>query len=186
MTTDMEKELINEQETAQTVKEDPQVQDTAAEEAVEEAVQPEEESVKLEKEKAELSDRLMRVMAEYDNYRKRTQREKDSAYGDAQAMLITELLPVIDNFERALDNECTDEGFKKGVEMIYSSIMQLLKKHGAESFGAIGDTFDPNVHHAVMHIEDESLEENSVAEVFQKGYKMGDRTLRCAMVKTAN
>lgn len=184
MNTDMEKELMQEQEAdaREDVKEE--VQENEQENQQDE--QPEDELSKMEKEKAELGDRLMRVMAEYDNYRKRTQREKDAAYGDAQAMLLTELLPVIDNFERALDNECADEGFKKGVEMIYSSIIQMLQKRDTEAFGAVGDTFDPNIHHAVMHIEDETLGEGCVAEVFQKGYKMGERILRCAMVKTAN
>ena len=145
------------------------------------------ESEKLTKELAAAKEAHIRTLAEYDNYRKRSTKEKQAAYGDAKADCIKELLPMMDNFERAVAAEATDvEGFKKGVEMIYKSFGDLLSKLGVEAFGEKGEKFDPNVHNGVMHDEDEELPENSVAEVFSKGYKLGDRILRPAMVKVAN
>lgn len=147
----------------------------------------ESETEKLTKELAAAKEAHIRTLAEYDNYRKRSTKEKQAAYGDAKADCIKELLPMMDNFERAVAAEATDvEGFKKGVEMIYKSFGDLLSKLGVEAFGEKGEKFDPNVHNGVMHVEDEELPENSVAEVFSKGYKLGDRILRPAMVKVAN
>ena len=147
----------------------------------------ESETEKLQKELAASKEAHIRTLAEYDNYRKRSTKEKQAAYGDAKADCIKELLPMMDNFERAVAAEATDvEGFKKGVEMIYKSFGDLLSKLGVEAFGEKGEKFDPNVHNGVMHVEDEELPENSVAEVFSKGYKLGDRILRPAMVKVAN
>lgn len=129
----------------------------------------------------------IRTLAEYDNFRKRTQKEKDAIYGDSKAKTLSELLPVLDNFERAALNSSADfEAYKKGVEMTFNSMLEVLKKLGVEPFGESGDKFDPNIHNAVMHCEDESLEENVVTDVFSKGYKLGDRVLRPAMVKVAN
>lgn len=147
----------------------------------------ESEADKLTKELAAAKEAHIRTLAEYDNYRKRSTKEKQAAYGDAKADCIKELLPMMDNFERALAAEATDvEGFKKGVEMIFKSFGDVLSKLGVEAFGEKGEKFDPNIHNGVMHVEDEELPENSVAEVFSRGYKLGDRILRPAMVKVAN
>ena len=142
---------------------------------------------KLEAELNETKDKLLRVMAEYDNFRKRSQKEKEMAYGDTKASTIAEFLPVYDNFERAMSAEAVDlDSFKKGIEMIFNQYGETFKKLGVESFGAKGDEFDPNIHNAVMHGEDDSLPENSIADVFSTGYKMGDRVIRPAIVKVVN
>ena len=155
------------------------------EEIVEEAEPTAEE--KLEAELNETKDKLLRVMAEYDNFRKRSQKEKEMAYGDTKASTIAEFLPVYDNFERAMSAGATDlDSFKKGIEMIFNQYGETFKKLGVESFGAQGDEFDPNIHNAVMHGEDDSLPENSIADVFSTGYKMGDRVIRPAIVKVVN
>ena len=155
------------------------------EEVVEETEPTAEE--KLEAELNETKDKLLRVMAEYDNFRKRSQKEKEMAYGDTKASTIAEFLPVYDNFERAMSAEAVDlDSFKKGIEMIFNQYGETFKKLGVESFGAKGDEFDPNIHNAVMHGEDDSLPENSIADVFSTGYKMGDRVIRPAIVKVVN
>lgn len=142
---------------------------------------------KLTEELAAEHDRLLRVMAEYDNFRKRSQKEKEMAYGDTKASTIAEFLPVYDNFMRAMSAEATDlESFKKGIEMIFNQYGETFKKLGVEAFGEKGDEFDPNIHNAVMHGEDESLPENSISDVFSTGYKMGDRVIRPAIVKVVN
>ncbi|MDD6021348.1 MAG: nucleotide exchange factor GrpE [Oscillospiraceae bacterium] len=149
-----------------------------------------EEQTKLEKLRKELDaakEAHIRTLAEYDNFRKRTQKEKEAIFGDCKAKVLTEILSVLDNFERAAMNDSADfEAYKKGVEMTFQSFSALLSKLGVEPFGEVGDKFDPNLYNAVMHCEDESLEENVVADVFSKGYKLGDRVLRHAMVKVAN
>ena len=142
---------------------------------------------KLTQELNETKDKLLRVMAEYDNFRKRSQKEKEMAYGDTKASTIAEFLPVYDNFERAMSADATDlDSFKKGIEMIFNQYGETFKKLGVESFGAKGDEFDPNIHNAVMHGEDENLPENSISDVFSTGYKMGDRVIRPAIVKVVN
>lgn len=142
---------------------------------------------KLEKELAAAKEAHIRTLAEYDNYRKRSTREKEAAYGDSKADCLKELLGVLDNFERAISAGETDlESYKKGVEMIYASFCETLKKLGVEAFGEKGEPFDPNIHNGVMHTEDESLGENVIAQVFSKGYRLGDRILRPAMVQVAN
>ena len=159
------------------------------EEVVEEAVENTEPTVeeKLTAELNETKDKLLRVMAEYDNFRKRSQKEKEMAYGDTKASTIAEFLPVYDNFLRAMSAEATDlDSFKKGIEMIFNQYGETFKKLGVESFGEKGETFDPNIHNAVMHGEDENLPENSISDVFSTGYKMGDRVIRPAIVKVVN
>ena len=142
---------------------------------------------KLTQELNETKDKLLRVMAEYDNFRKRSQKEKEMAYGDTKASTIAEFLPVYDNFERAMSADATDiDSFKKGIEMIFNQYGETFKKLGVEPFGEKGDEFDPNIHNAVMHGEDENLPENSVSDVFSTGYKIGDRVIRPAIVKVAN
>lgn len=132
-------------------------------------------------------DQYLRLAAEYDNFRKRSQREREAAFNDSRAVVLADFLPVIDNFERAAQNkEASYEDFQKGIDMTFQQLMEIMKKLGVEAFGAQGDAFDPNIHNAVMHVEDESLGENTVADVFSKGYRLGDRVLRHAMVKVAN
>ena len=160
-----------------------------AEEILEETVETAEPTVeeKLTTELNETKDKLLRVMAEYDNFRKRSQKEKEMAYGDTKASTIAEFLPVYDNFIRAMSAEATDlDSFKKGIEMIFNQYGETFKKLGVESFGEKGEAFDPNIHNAVMHGEDEELPENSISDVFSTGYKMGDRVIRPAIVKVVN
>lgn len=141
----------------------------------------------LNKELAAAKEAHIRTLAEYDNFRKRSAREKEGTWIEAKASCVSELLPMLDNFERALSVSDSDlESYKKGVEMIYQGFNETLKKLGVEAFGEEGDSFDPNFHSAVMHIDDASFEENVIAQVFSKGYKIGDKVLRPAMVKVAN
>ena len=141
----------------------------------------------LEKELAAAKEAHIRTLAEYDNYRKRSVKEKESIYTDAKASCLSELLPVLDNFSRALSVQQADaETYKKGMEMISTSFIETLKKLGVEAFGEKGEEFDPNFHNAVMSVEDDTLGENVIAEVFTKGYKLGDKVLRHAVVKVAN
>ena len=136
---------------------------------------------------ATMKDAHLRVLAEYDNFRKRSQREKEATYGDAKANTLKMLLPVLDNFDRAADNKTDDiEVYRKGIEMTLAQLSELLKNLEVESFGEVGDEFDPNIHSAVMTVENPDLPENSVAGVFEKGYKMGDRILRFATVQVTN
>ena len=134
----------------------------------------------------DLNDRYLRMAAEYDNFRKRTQREKDGIYQDAVADTVKKFLPVYDNLERALHHETADEAYKKGVEMTLTELVKILDALGVKPFGEAGEAFDPQRHNAVMHIEDESLGENVIAEVFQTGFAHGDKVIRFAMVKVAN
>jgi len=134
----------------------------------------------------DLQDKHLRLMAEYDNFRKRSAREKDEIYANAKAGVLGKFLPVQDDFERARQYACNSEEFAKGFEMIEKNFSGVLCSLGVEAFGEVGDCFDPQKHHAVMHIEDENLGENVLAQVLQKGYKIGDKILRCAMVQTAN
>ena len=143
----------------------------------------------LEKTQADLEEskaRYMRLAAEYDNYKKRTAREMDSRYEDAKLDILKEILPVLDNFERGMVTECSDSAYKEGVALIFKQFTDLLAQQGVTEIEAVGQPFDPNLHNAVMHIEDENFGENTVAEVFMKGYKQGDKVLRHSMVKVAN
>lgn len=141
----------------------------------------------LEKELADTKDQLLRVTAEYANFRKRSEKEKNESFTFATAKAVGEILTVADNLERALASEQEDyEGLKKGVEMTFNGLMASLEKLGVTTCGEVGEKFDPNFHNAVMHVDDDSLEENVITDVFQKGYKIGDKVVRPAMVKTAN
>jgi molecular chaperone GrpE len=131
-------------------------------------------------------DKYLRLAAEYDNYRRRSQKEKETTYSDAKADTVLQLLPVYDNLARALKAECTDPGFYKGVEMTMAQLMDILAKLGVTPIEAEGQPFDPAEHNAVLHVEDESLGENLVVEEFQKGFKLNDKVIRFAMVKVAN
>ena len=133
----------------------------------------------------ELNDKYLRMMAEYDNFRKRSQRERDGIYASAYEEALKEFLPMSDNLQRSLAYAGT-ENFAKGIEMIVNQFSDTLKKLGIEEYGKRGDPCDPNIHNAVMRTDDDSLGENTVAEVLQKGYRKGDKILRFAMVKVAN
>lgn len=148
--------------------------------------QQESKEQQLQTQLDELNDRLLRTMAEYDNYRKRSIKEKDAIYPQAKADTVEKFLPIIDNFERAMQAECADEAFKKGMEMIFQSFMKTMTDLSVEEIGKVGEQFNPDLHNAVMHIEDESLGENVVAQVLQKGYRIGERVVRYAMVQVAN
>lgn len=140
---------------------------------------------RLTNENEALKERLLRVSAEYENYRKRTAKEKEGIYTDACVDVLKEILPVMDNLERALSVEGNVEDLKKGLEMTIKGVNTSLEKLGVEEIDTTGE-FDPNLHQAVMHIQDEAVGQNVVAEVFQKGYKKGDKVLRYTMVKVAN
>ena len=131
-------------------------------------------------------DAHLRVAAEFDNFRKRTIKEKEASYGNGKADAVAKILPVYDNLERALNQPTEDAAYKKGVEMTMTELTKILNGLGVEIFGAPGDAFDPNLHNAVMHIENEEMEENTIAAVFQKGFKIGEKVVRFAMVQVAN
>ena len=156
-----------------------------AAEAPETAGQPSEVE-QLQQTIREKDDQYLRLLAEYDNYRKRSQKEKENAWTTARADTIKELLPVYDNLERALKQETCDEAYAKGVEMTMNQLKSVLEKLGVEEIPAQGQPFDPNFHNAVMHMEDEAFGENMVAEVFQAGFKLGEKVIRHALVKVAN
>lgn len=183
---ELEQEEVLEEETVDTEPAE------AAEEPVEEpaeepAEEPSDDLANLQKALEEEQNRYLRLMAEYDNFRKRSSREKDGIYTDAKADTFTSLLPVLDNFDRAFENEdASPEDFRKGIEMTRDQILAVFEKAGVEAYGEAGDPFDPNIHNAVSHIEDPEQGENVLAQVFQKGYKLGDKVLRHAMVVVAN
>lgn len=173
----MKKEKNNQARTDEKGSAEEQVQQESSAEQVE----------KLQNELEEKNSQFLRLCAEYDNFRKRSQKEKQEIYSTSRAEVIKELLPVLDNFARAAENkESSFEDYKKGIDLIFSQFEEILKKNGVEAYGEKGDAFDPNIHNAVMTVQDESLGENVVAEVFTKGYKLGDRIIREAVVKVAN
>ena len=131
-------------------------------------------------------DSHLRLAAEYDNFRKRTIKEKEASYGNGKADAVAKLLPVYDNLERALNQPTEDAAYKKGVELTMNELVKIFTGLGVEIFGNPGDEFDPNLHNAVMHIDDENLGENVISQVFQKGFKIGDKVVRFAMVQVAN
>ena len=176
-----EPETASQQEAAGTEQESP----SQSAQAEQEAKAPDETEA-LKEQVKDLNDKLLRSMAEFDNFRKRSQREKDQIYNDAKADTAAQFLTVLDNFERALATESTDENFRKGVQMIYDGLLETIKKLGIEEINPTEGDFDPTLHHAVMHVDDDSLGQSQVVEVFQKGYRMGDKILRYAMVKVAN
>ena len=168
-------------------KKEKEKKETPVEEVVEET--PAEETVEVnpfeEKYNAE-HDAHLRLAAEFDNFRKRTAKEKESSYSNGKADAVEKLLPVYDNLARALKQETTDVAFKKGVEMTMTELIKILNGLGVEIFGNEGDEFDPNIHNAVMHIDDENYGENVICQVFQQGFKMGEKIVRFAMVQVAN
>ena len=163
-------EVVEEVETTETVEETPEVP----------VANEWEEKYNAER------DAHLRVAAEFDNFRKRTLKEKEQSYGNGKADAVEKLLPVYDNLERALNQPTEDEAFKKGVEMTMTQLVGIFDRLGVEIFGNVGEEFDPNFHNAVMHIEDENFGENVICQVFQKGFKLGEKIIRFAMVQVAN
>ena len=155
---------------------------------------PQEEAAEVKKDEANPweekynaeRDAHLRIAAEYDNFRKRTTKEKEQSYGNGKADAVTKMLPVYDNLERALNQPTEDAAYKKGVELTMTELLKILNGLGVEVFGEVGDTFDPNLHNAVMHLDSEEHDENVITQVFQKGFKLGDKIIRFAMVQAAN
>ena len=187
-------EVIEEQPEAQTAAAEPQeapkeekkekAKKEKAEKKKEEKAEPQEDK-KPEAPQAQ-SDAYLRLLAEYDNYRKRSQREKDSLYADIKADTLLKFLPVYDNLVRALNQPTEDEAYRKGIEMIMTQFNATIEKLGVEKIESLGKTFDPALHNAVMHVDDETKGENEIVEVFQEGFRLGDKVIRFAMVKVAN
>ena len=173
---------------------DDQLEEAAAKEAAEEPADAEagatdplmDELEALKDQAARQEEKYLRLAAEYDNFRKRTAKEKEAIWNDAKADAALAFLPVYDNLERALKQETADEAFKKGVEMTMTQLREILTKLGISEIPALGESFDPNLHNAVMHVEDEAAGENTIVDVFQAGFKLGDKVIRFAMVKVAN
>ena len=155
------------------------------EETVEQPVEAAETNPWEEKFNAE-HDAHLRLAAEYDNFRKRSLKEKEQSYSHGKADAVEKLLPIYDNLERALNQPTEDAAYKKGVEMTMTQLVSILNGLGVEIFGQPGEAFDPTIHNAVMHIEDDSTPENTIAQVFQKGFRLGDKIIRFAMVQVAN
>ena len=170
-------------------KKDKKQEETPVEETVETPVEETPEAPEVnpweEKYNAE-HDSYLRLAADYDNFRKRTVKEKEQSYGNGKADAVEKLLPVYDNLERALQQPTEDAAYKKGVEMTMTQLVSILSGLGVEIFGEVGETFDPNIHNAVMHTESEEFAENTICQVFQKGFKLGDKIVRFAMVQVAN
>ena len=169
--------------------EEPKQNAENAQEAKAEEAKKEEKPSELDTVKEQLAkehDGYLRLAAEYDNFRKRSQKEKDDLYTVIKAETVGKFLPVYDNLERALAQETADEAYKKGVEMTMNQLVKVMEGLGVTSFGEIGEAFDPARHNAVMHVEQEGLGENVIAEVFQKGFLVGEKVIRFAMVKVAN
>ena len=174
-------------------KEEQPIEETPVEEAPEAMVEEvsETDALRAELESAQNDlaaekDKNLRLRAEYDNFRKRSARERDNIYADVKADTLKKLLPIFDNLERALRQETADEAYKKGVEMTMTGLVEILKKMEVTVYGEPGDIFDPNLHNAVMHIDDDNYKEGEIVQVFQKGFSLGDKVIRHAMVQTAN
>ena len=145
-----------------------------------------EEPDAAEKALQDANDKYMRLFAEFDNFRKRTAKEKAETYQDAVAKTVLELLPAVDSFERAMESPCTDDAYRSGMEKIYQQMTAILAKLGVEEIPALNEPFNPKVHNAIRQVEDENFGESTVCEVYQKGYRLGDRIISCAMVSVAN
>ena len=170
-------------------KKEKEMNETPVEETVEEVLEetPETPEVNPWEEKYNLEhDSHLRLAAEFDNFRKRTVKEKEQSYGNGKADAVAKMLPVYDNLERALNQPTEDAAYKKGVELTMNELVKIFTSLGVEIFGEAGDAFDPNLHNAVMHIDSEELPENTVSQVFQKGFKIGEKIVRFAMVQVAN
>ncbi|MBQ7894997.1 MAG: nucleotide exchange factor GrpE [Oscillospiraceae bacterium] len=177
MDADKKEKIEDTEEVSEVIEEVTEAAEEKAEEFVEEVVVDE---------MAILNDKYLRVCAEYDNFRRRSQKEREALYGDVRADVVSKFLPVYDNLERALKQSTEDEAYRKGVEMIMTQFVSTLEKLGIEAIECLGQTFDPNFHNAVMHVDDEEKGENEIVEEFQKGFKMGDKVIRFSVVKVAN
>ena len=163
-----------------------EMNETPVEETVEETAEAAVETNPFEEKYNAERDAHLRLAAEFDNFRKRTIKEKEASYGNGKADAVAKMLPIYDNLERALNQETADAAYKKGVELTMNELLKIFGILGVEVFGNVGDEFDPNLHNAVMHIDDENLGENVIAQVFQKGFKIGEKVVRFAMVQVAN
>jgi molecular chaperone GrpE len=161
-------------------------EETAEKEAPKEEAPKESELEKAQKAQAAEHDQYLRILAEYDNFRKRSRKEKEALYLDVKAETVAKFLPVFDDLERALAGETADEAYKKGVELTMAGLRKVMTGLGVEEFGEVGEAFDPNAHNAVMHVENEDLGENVIAQVFQKGFRIGEKVIRHAVVQVAN
>lgn len=168
------------------LQEEATVEEAPAEETPKEEAPKESELEKAQKALAQEHDQYLRLAAEYDNFRKRSRKEKEALYTDVKAETAGKFLPVYDDLERALANETADEAYKKGVELIMAEFRKIMTGLGVEEFGEAGEAFDPNAHNAVMHVENEELGENIIAQVFQKGFRIGEKVIRHAVVQVAN
>lgn len=182
MINDEEKEIVDEvkEEVSEEIPEKESDDNEQSEETA-----PEQAENKIAEELAAVKDQLLRTMAEYDNFRKRSAREKDALRVDIIANVMTKFLPILDNLQRALDAECTDENYKKGVEMIDDSFLETLKSLGVEEIESDGVPFDPAMHQAVHRMKSDEAESGTVLQTFAKGYKIGDKVIRFAMVAVA-
>lgn len=174
-------EIRSETEAEEVKTEAPKAEETKSEEPKAEDPKPDPTA-----EYAALNDKYLRLCAEYDNFRKRSQKEKDSLYADIKAETLKKFLPVYDNLVRALEQSTEDEAYRRGVEMIMTQFNTTMEKLGVTEIESLGQKFDPAFHNAVMHVEDAEKGENEIVEVFQKGFLMGDKVIRFAMVKVAN
>ena len=182
-----EKEAVVDEAEQETVEAETAKEQTAKEADAEEVT--EEEVPKLDKKAQEINDKLMRTIAEFDNFRKRSEKEKSAMFEIGAKAIIEKILPVLDNFERGLDSISEDEkgsAFAQGIEQIYKQFVAVLDDAGVKVIETVGKEFDPNLHNAVMHVEDDSLGENIIAEEFQKGYMYKESVVRHSMVKVAN
>lgn len=183
---DTASEAVKEPEASETDKKEEKTKKRSSKGSKTQKAKYEEEINSLKEELEKQKEVFMRTAAEYDNYRKRTEREKTNIYNDATASTIQTMLPVLDSLERAIESlNGADDEHAKGLNMIMAQMQDSLKKLNVESYGARGDDFNPELHNAVAQIDDPELEENQVAAVFQKGYKIGDKIIRHAMVQVA-
>ena len=185
----MSNEKMNETANQEAVEETvtPEAEEIKEECAAEAEVQPEAEAApEINVELTAMNDKYLRLYAEYDNFRKRSQKEKEALYKDVKAETLKSFLPVYDNLLRALAQPTEDTAYAKGVEMIMAQFNSTMEKLGVEKIESLGQSFDPAYHNAVMHVDDETKGENEIVEVFQEGFKMGDKVIRFAMVKVAN
>lgn len=178
--------MINDEELERELNEETAEETTGSESPETEQPEAETEGDKVSEELAAVKDQLVRTMAEYDNFRKRSAREKDALRAEIITNVTSKFLPVLDNLERALSADCSDENYKNGVKMISDSFMETLKGLGVEEIESDGAAFDPNYHQAVQRVENSEAESGTVVQTFAKGYKIGDKVIRFAMVSVAN
>ena len=182
MAKNKKEEPLPEEQERQTAAEGPEEEQTGPVEQKDEAKDP----TPTKEEIADEHDRFLRLIAEYDNFRKRSAKERENIYTDVRVDTVTKFLPVYDNLQRAMNTQTSDEAFKKGVEMTFNQLKQVMTSLGVEEIPTEGQKFDPEVHNAVMHVEDDSFGENMIVEEFQKGFKLGGKVIRFSMVKVAN